>query len=89
MTAAGMARLTRDFIAAGGRVLVPPRGLVEPRMDMALIYHPDVPDDMSEHRRAVTRKMIDAVQRPDGAAFATRAARAAGMQFNGWHILPC
>lgn len=83
-----MARLTRAFIAAGGRMLISPQGRTEPCIDANLIFGSSVSDEMMEHRRAVTRAMLDAVRRPAGAAFAERAARAVGMPFNGWLILP-
>ncbi len=88
MMAPGMARLTRAFIAAGGRVLISPHGRVEPGIDAGLIFGSDVSEEMMEHRRAIARAMLDAVRRPAGAAFAERAARAVGMPFNGWLILP-
>lgn len=88
MMARGMAALTRNFISAGGRILIAPDGRVEPAIDAALIFGPSVSDETAEHRRAVTRSILHATRRPAGAAFASRAARIVGMQFNGWTILP-
>lgn len=88
MRAPGMARLTRSFLAAGGRLLIAPDGRVEPSIDAALLFGPNVTEETSEHRRAVTRGILQATRRPAGAAFAKRAARLAGMPFNGWFILP-
>jgi len=88
MSARGMARLTRAFIGAGGRVLISPQGRPEPAIDAGLIFGPKISDEVMEYRRALVRAMLDAVRRPAGAAFAKRSARFAGMAFNGWHILP-
>jgi hypothetical protein len=83
-----MAALTRNFISAGGRILISPSGRVEPAIDADFIFGRLVSDESAEHRRAVTRGILQAVRRPAGEAFAKRAARAAGGRFNGWLILP-
>lgn len=87
VSAAGIAGLTREFLRAGGRVLVSPQGAVEIRIDVGLIYASGIDEDLAEQRLRTARMMLKSVRQLGGATYAKRAARRAGRVHAGWHIL--
>lgn len=78
----------RNFLNAGGRILIAPNGRAEPSIDGALIFGGDVPDPVAASRHEACRRFVCAFRHERGVRFAARAVRMLGASTeNGWRVL--
>jgi hypothetical protein len=84
----GAASCLREFLRAGGRLLIAPDGETETSYDIGLIFGRDVPEPVAVDRYRACQAFVHAYRQPDGARYAARAVRMLGAATpNRWRVL--
>ena len=78
----------RNFLAAGGRILIAPNGQAETSIDGAAILGGDIPAELAVKRHRACAAFLRRYREDEGNRLAIRAARMLGSRTaNGWQVL--
>lgn len=80
--------ILRNYLAAGGRILIDPAGRAETSTDGAAIRGPDVPAELAAQRHHACAAFLQGYREERGQRLAIRSARMLGDRTaNGWRVL--